>query len=90
MKEPLMTEHDESYRMIARFPSTGGGADTMHLGPVREYWGDAYDDLCDCMEALKAQGVDLSTCDYRMVADTGRAADLVAAFAEDTSEEPNP
>jgi len=84
-----MAEHNETYRMIARFPSTGGECGTMHLGPVREYWGDAYDDLCDCMEGLKSQGIDLSNCKYRMVADTERAADLVAAFVEDSSEELN-
>lgn len=86
-----MTEHNETYRMIARFPSTGGffNCGTMHLGPVREYWGDAYDDLCECMESLKSQGIDLSNCKYRMVADTKRAADLVADFVEDSSEELN-
>ena len=83
-----MTKHVETYRMIARFPHPDA-QDTLHLGPVREYWGDAYDDLCDSMERLQSQGIDISNCAYRMVADIERALDLVAAFAEDTSGELN-
>lgn len=65
-KDAFEDEYEGPYRFVAKYTNTEGNTITM-VGTACQYWGDAYDAMCDAMTKLKDENGDLPAMAYRFV-----------------------
>jgi hypothetical protein len=59
-------EYEGPYRFMAEYTDTAENTVIM-VGTACQYWGDAYDAMCDAMTKLKEEYGDLPAMTYRFV-----------------------